>query len=226
MKSSKKYSSRKFEAFCIDLSGKSALITRYIRPQNPPAEFANNQAITLRYVSLIPFLEDSVTFVGRTNVWSTSKQFLAMRAGDWEEHSILLCNYFLYMKMEAWVTLGSGIEGDMSYVLVKTDNLVNPFVLYDPCAGEIYNLTDLMCPLRDIGCIFNQTNVSGRMKFLFINRFGGMYKTVKLVNLSGTLTTPSSGFHSSIQSSPCQISLLFNLKNWIIDLHRRMPIRP
>jgi hypothetical protein len=73
MKSSKKYSSRKFDAFCIDLSGKSALITRYIRPQNFPVEFANNEEITLRYVSLIPFLEDSVTFIGRTNVWSTSK---------------------------------------------------------------------------------------------------------------------------------------------------------
>lgn len=83
-----------------------------------------------------------------------------MRAGDWEEHAILLCNYFLFMKREAWVVLGSGIEGDMAYVLVKSDNIASPYLLYDPCSGESYSLNDLMCPLKDIGSVFNQTNVT------------------------------------------------------------------
>ncbi len=44
-----------------------------------------------------------------------------MRAGDWEEHAILLCNYLLFLKKECWVALGTGIEGEISYVMVKED---------------------------------------------------------------------------------------------------------
>ena len=37
------------------------------------------------------------------------QQFLKMLAGDEEEHAILLCNYFKFIRMPAWVVLGEGI---------------------------------------------------------------------------------------------------------------------
>ena len=38
-----------------------------------------------------------------------AQQFLKMLAGDEEEHAILLCNYFKFIRMPAWVVLGEGI---------------------------------------------------------------------------------------------------------------------
>ena len=37
------------------------------------------------------------------------QEFLQMLSGDEEEHAVLLCNYFLHMKQQAWVLVGSAI---------------------------------------------------------------------------------------------------------------------
>lgn len=41
------------------------------------------------------------------------KQFLQMLGGDEEEHAILLCNYFLFCGIKAWILLGHAVpEGN------------------------------------------------------------------------------------------------------------------
>ena len=35
-----------------------------------------------------------------TDVWTSSADFLALNAGDWEEHSILLCNYLTFLDQQ------------------------------------------------------------------------------------------------------------------------------
>lgn len=52
----------------------------------------------LRYVSMLPFLSDWDAFGRSTDIWSTSAQTLGMGAGDWEEHSVLLLNYLLWLQ--------------------------------------------------------------------------------------------------------------------------------
>lgn len=42
-----------------------------------------------------------------------------MRGGERVEHAILLCNYLLFLKKEAWVVLGWSIpEGHTAYPLM------------------------------------------------------------------------------------------------------------
>ena len=77
----------------------------------------------VRYVSLIPFIDDWQTFQGETEVWCTSKEFLELRAGDWEEHALLLLNFMLYLDrnttaFEHYLVLGNAIpEGETVYVM-------------------------------------------------------------------------------------------------------------
>lgn len=83
-----------------------------------------------RYVSLVPFVSDSVVFPGLCDIWSTcdvsnlprppksalslqalvsiifSQQFLQMLQGDEEEHAVLLTNYFLSLGKSAFLLLG------------------------------------------------------------------------------------------------------------------------
>ena len=106
-----------------DLDGRKLFVTRYLHPQRPPEELIahNDQEpaekrmkLLARYVSLIPYMSDSVQFPNVCDIWCTSEQFLHMLAGDEEEHAVLLCNYFLWLNQKAYVVLGDGIpEGNL-----------------------------------------------------------------------------------------------------------------
>ena len=70
-----------------------------------------------RFVSLIPLKGESEYFKDMPDIFMTCQQFLDMRAGDFEEHAILLCNYFLYIdhvlkkntQVESMVIMGRGV---------------------------------------------------------------------------------------------------------------------
>jgi coiled-coil and C2 domain-containing protein 2A len=59
----------------------------------------NKKAIekAARFVSLIPFVEDTVLFKDMPNLCCNGQEFLDLGMGDDEEHAILLCNYFNYI---------------------------------------------------------------------------------------------------------------------------------
>ena len=48
-----------------------------------------------RFVSLMPYMEDSSLAKRRSDAWCTSSEFLHLSAGDSEEHAHLLAGYFL-----------------------------------------------------------------------------------------------------------------------------------
>ncbi|KAL1022565.1 hypothetical protein UPYG_G00029340 [Umbra pygmaea] len=149
----------------IDINGKTVFITRYIRPLKPPQElldaFPNNPQeateLIARYVSLIPSLPDSVSFTGVCDLWSTCDQFLALLAGDEEEHAVLLCNYFLSLGMKAWLIIGTAIpEGPTAYVLTFEQNR---YLIWNPSSGQCYGQYDTFCPLQTVGCLVSADNV-------------------------------------------------------------------
>lgn len=101
-KMSGKHPKMDFNVFVRSLDGGFRFVTSYIEPQAPP-QFRECEgqkpsiALLASFVSAIPFIEDAVITNGiSTDMWCTSKEFLDMAAGDWEEHAILLCNYFLF----------------------------------------------------------------------------------------------------------------------------------
>lgn len=50
------------------------------------------------------------------------QEFLQLLSGDEEEHAVLLCNYFLHMKQNAWVVVGRAIpEGKLLSVGWRSD---------------------------------------------------------------------------------------------------------
>lgn len=161
-----KFPQRNFQATTQDIHGMTVFITRYIRDQTPPEGLVDTSGPegvqvsmrrVARYVSLIPFLMDSVAFVGNADLWTTSDQFLQMLAGDQEEHAILLCNYMLALGVRAWVVLGQGIpEGETAYVLTLRED---EYLLWNPLAGCSYDPYDHFCPLTHVACVFNSENI-------------------------------------------------------------------
>ncbi|XP_033015930.1 coiled-coil and C2 domain-containing protein 2A [Lacerta agilis] len=160
-----KFPSRPCLTTVIDINGKTVFITRYIKPLNPPDELLRVHAdnpqetseLVARYVALIPFLPDSVSFAGICDLWSTSDQFLDLLAGDEEEHAVLLCNYFLALGKKAWLLIGSAIpEGPTAYVLTWEQN---QYVIWNPSCGRFYGQYDAFCPLQSVGCLISCDNV-------------------------------------------------------------------
>ncbi|VDN11563.1 unnamed protein product [Dibothriocephalus latus] len=124
-----------FEALVMDSSCRSVLACRFLVPQNPPPDFLPSSYTAVqveevklrlaRYVSLIPFFSDSVAFHGLTDVWCSSEQFLKMLCGDYEEHAVLLANYFLFLDAKLAEAAGD--------VEVKMDETIPNVIL---CVGK------------------------------------------------------------------------------------------
>ncbi|XP_061849387.1 coiled-coil and C2 domain-containing protein 2A isoform X2 [Colius striatus] len=160
-----KFPSRQCLTTVIDLSGKTVFITRYIKPLNPPQELLDavpnscqtTAELVARYVALIPFLPDSVSFAGICDLWSTSDQFLYLLAGDEEEHAVLLCNYFLGMGKKAWLIIGNAIpEGPTAYVLTLEQS---QYVIWNASTGCFYGQYDTFCPLQNVYCLISCDNI-------------------------------------------------------------------
>ena len=166
----------------IDINGKTVFIIRYIRPQKTPENIESIQQI-VRYVSVIPLIPNRTAFSADCHIWSTSDQMLEIGAGDAIEHAILLCNYFLYKELDAYVVLGRGLpDGMVAYVLLKDDtalsstsltnlkleeanakkpdvNSPQKYLFFNPVTGDSFRIKDSHIPLKEIGCIFNAQNV-------------------------------------------------------------------
>ncbi|KAG9479702.1 hypothetical protein GDO78_011629 [Eleutherodactylus coqui] len=160
-----KFPNRQCLTTVTDINGTTVFVTRYIKALKPPQELldadpTNVQAtseLVARYVSLIPFLPDNISFAGICNLWSTSDQFLDLLAGDEEEHATLLCNYFLAMGKKAWLVIGNAIpEGPTTYVLTLEQS---QYIIWNPSNGRFYGQFDTFCPLQSVGCIINADNI-------------------------------------------------------------------
>ncbi|GCB67451.1 hypothetical protein scyTo_0008062, partial [Scyliorhinus torazame] len=160
-----KFPNRRCVTLATDLTGKLVFVTRFINPLFPPQElldaFPNDLEATTelvaRYVSLMPFLPDSISFAGICDLWCTSDQFLNLLAGDEEEHAVLLCNYFLAMGKKAWLMIGTAIpEGPTAYVLTYEQK---QYVIWNSTTGQYYGQFDAFCPLQSVSCLVSADNV-------------------------------------------------------------------
>lgn len=135
---------RHIKIFAENFDNQSTFISRFIKPsgQRPPMliyEENDDENIgrAARYVSLIPFVEDSQSWnsnVEMPDCWCTDSQFLTLGFGDYEEHAILLLNYFNYIdsnsnsgvQCESFLVLGDAHpEGMTTYVMRKTKDNCN-----------------------------------------------------------------------------------------------------
>ncbi|XP_072921083.1 coiled-coil and C2 domain-containing protein 2A isoform X2 [Hemitrygon akajei] len=175
----KKFPNRRCITTVTDLTGKMVFVTRFIKPLFPPQElldvFPHNPEATIelvaRYVSLVPFLPDSISFAGVCDLWCTSDQFLSLLAGDEEEHAVLLCNYFLALGKKAWLLIGTAIpEGPTAYVLTFDQN---QYVIWNSTTGHYYGQFDAFCPLQSVTCLISADNIWFNMQ---------KYETVTRIN--------------------------------------------
>jgi len=145
------------------LNGEKMLVTRFITPQQPPPEITTITEAA-RFVSLIPFMEDWQLFAGNEDMWAFSNQFLELCAGDWEEHAVLLRNYFAFLdgnRFENYIVFGHGLpEGDTVYVLRRPSGEEDSDItLWNASTGIEYARSDTRCALQSVSCVVSEDNI-------------------------------------------------------------------
>eukprot|EP00002_Diphylleia_rotans_P016097 TRINITY_DN3128_c0_g1_i10.p1 TRINITY_DN3128_c0_g1~~TRINITY_DN3128_c0_g1_i10.p1 ORF type:complete len:1686 (+),score=344.27 TRINITY_DN3128_c0_g1_i10:64-5121(+) len=159
----------KSEVLVVGIDGLRLLVCRFIIEIEPPF-IIDTADKALRFVSLIPFMEDSVAFTGQGDCWNISEHFLEMGHGDYEEHAVLLCNYLLHLGLEAFVVIGQAIpEGDTAYVMTRdkigtAENMTTKVTFWNASAGMKYDQSDDKNALQKIRIIFNDKNVWGNLQ--------------------------------------------------------------
>lgn len=147
----------------------SVLICRYLTPQEPPKEIVDlntnpNEKFAIekaaRFVSMIPYIEDLNMF-GKENpdLFCTSQEFFDLGGGDFEEHAILLANYFSYIDQkqnkayQSFIVLGAGMpNGEMVFVMRKKTIQDGSFELWDPFSGQCYYYENIIETQTFCGC--------------------------------------------------------------------------
>jgi hypothetical protein len=181
-----------------NFDGFSVYLPRYLKPQQPPEKvFSQNDPLcplaiekAARYVALMPFVEDSNAFDYEEvpDCWCYDDQFFSLGFGDYEEHAVLLCNYFNYIDKAqsrdctSYLLLGKGHpEGYTTYVL-RMSNTTPDIEIWNARYGDCYyfdrryeiskflcftisknfrnrNPTEAICPFKEVGCIISDQNI-------------------------------------------------------------------
>uniref|UniRef100_A0ABM5G1C7 Protein CC2D2B isoform X9 n=1 Tax=Pogona vitticeps TaxID=103695 RepID=A0ABM5G1C7_9SAUR len=149
----------------FNYQGTDILVTEYIMTLNPPQQLLDmypddlnsTSDLISRFVSLIPCISDAVDEKDDIDVWMTSEDCIKMGICNKEEHAVLLCNYFLYIRKKAWVLLGTSVlEGKVAYVATLENG---EYFLWNPLTGHCYRQFDAFCPLQSIDCLISRENV-------------------------------------------------------------------
>ncbi|CAF3271321.1 unnamed protein product [Rotaria socialis] len=164
----KKFPDREYKATVSDINGRAVFIPRFIHRLPLPPLVTTGSAEgdsqiqcqrLARFVSLIPFLADAITFPGICDIWETSDQFLRTMAGDDEEHAVLLNNYFLSLNRKTWIALGISIySGPVWFVLTKEDSQRYP-TCWNVSDGQNTSTIETWNPIRSIYLLANEENI-------------------------------------------------------------------
>lgn len=108
----------------------------------------------LRFVSLIPFVRSEAANGLRVEKWNTFHSFLARRAGDVEDHCILLCSLLLGFGLDAYIAVGKVSKDTHSWVLTAS----SPVTFWETGTGQRTVLTDSRISFYStISCVFTTT---------------------------------------------------------------------
>lgn len=100
------------------------------------------------------------------DLYCTSQEFFDLGGGDYEEHAILLANYFMYIDKKqgknyhTFIVLGAGMpNGHMVYVMRKREIVGGGFELWDPVTAQCYYFACQKQEKRLLGIKCGEANI-------------------------------------------------------------------
>jgi len=94
---------RYIKIYLENIDSESVFIPKFLTPIRPPPDLDMKHRpieACARFVSLVPFVDDTQLFKDMPDLTCTCQEFLDLGQGDSEEHAMLLCNFFNYVDMK------------------------------------------------------------------------------------------------------------------------------
>ena len=208
---------------------KAVLLTRFMKAagMEPPAHLVsehNPEYMVARFVSLIPLYTKASE---DETIWPTSAEMLATGAGSYDDHAVLLANFFTFLAepplrrfSEVYVVLGrTDVHIKASFVLTRCAAEKDLYLLWDPVSGDRYTLNSTRCPLRDVALLFNHRNI-----FCNIQAAGHPRRMDWDVNSGRGWRQLFVGMQES-PSETCQTSLVVNCRPIEADFEVRLQLQ-
>ncbi|GBF93799.1 hypothetical protein Rsub_06131 [Raphidocelis subcapitata] len=129
---------RVVRAMAVDPDGLGTLLPRFVAPMQlppqfeaagaaPPAEPEDLGRLMLslaRWVAAVPFIEDAAFRRRRVDVWCGNAEALELGGCDHEEHAHMLAGLFLEVGQQAYVVLGTSLQGAAAAFVLTTGEAV------------------------------------------------------------------------------------------------------
>ena len=110
-------------------------------------------------MSLIPYAKNSGIEYSNPDLWILSHSFVARGFGDSAEHAVLLCCLFLGFGLDAYVCIGTSLDGPHVWVLtrnIKNDKLCD-LIFWESTSCQRFEVDDprVQRHFRTIDCLFS-----------------------------------------------------------------------
>lgn len=132
---------RAVKLFALSELGVQRPVTCFVQPMRAD-RMLDSPLQAAHFVSLLRF-ERSLP-VGGTDVWNSCHAMLCRRAGEAEEHALLLCSLLLGFGLDAYVCIGTDLHGPHVWVMTRGGDEAYPALsgrsvtFWEPSSGARY----------------------------------------------------------------------------------------
>lgn len=148
------HASRAVKLFALSELGTQRPVSAFVRPLRA-ARLLRSPRHAAHFVSLLRHRREPAAGNAVTDVWRSVHATLATRAGETEEHALLLCSLLLGFGLDAYVCLGA--DGRGSHVWVLTVGADGARMFWESLNGLQYAVVPGAAghPYTELACVFN-----------------------------------------------------------------------
>ncbi len=147
------HASRAVKLFALSELGTQRPVNAFVRPLRA-ARLLHSPRHAAHFVSLLSHRREAPAGAAVADVWRSVHATLATRAGETEEHALLLCCLLLGFGLEAYVCLGADGRGSHAWVL--TVGVDGALTFWESLTGLQYALPGAAGhPYTELACVFN-----------------------------------------------------------------------
>ena len=148
------HANRAVKLFALSELGTQRPVSAFVRPLRA-ARLLRSPRHAAHFVSLLRHRREPAAGNAVTDVWRSVHATLATRAGETEEHALLLCSLLLGFGLDAYVCLGA--DGRGSHVWVLTVGADGARMFWESLNGLQYAVVPGAAghPYTELACVFN-----------------------------------------------------------------------
>eukprot|EP00900_Chrysochromulina_parva_P026164 jgi/Chrpa1/8181/Chrysochromulina_OHIO_Genome00017876-RA len=147
------HANRAVKLFALSELGTQRPVSAFVRPLRA-ARLLRSPRHAAHFVSLLRHRREPAAGNAVTDVWRSVHATLATRAGETEEHALLLCSLLLGFGLDAYVCLGA--DGRGSHVWVLTVGVDGARTFWESLTGLQYAVPGAAGhPYTELACVFN-----------------------------------------------------------------------